>query len=132
MNTRLIRFMVKPFVSPKSQQGSMYTTVMVVALVGIVAIAGLKAIPAYMDNGVVVGTIEAMDERNELEKMNVREIRAALQRTLITNGIRDFDPLNIQLISEDGERYVTINYEVRSPLFMNIDLVVVFDDRFDL
>ena len=115
------------------QQGaSVFTTLMVVILIGLVAMSGLKIVPAYMDNSVIVGAMEGLVEENEVAEMRVRDIRDALSKTLLANGMRDFDYENVELINEKGSEYVSINYETRVPIFYNIEAVVIFTNRFDL
>jgi hypothetical protein len=124
---------IRTEISIAGQKGaSIFATFLVVVLIGLFAMSGLKVVPAYLDNNVIVGAIEAMDDNTGLTEMNIREIRDGLSRSLITNGIRDFDFENVQLVEDGRNEYLDINYEARAPLFYNIEAVVVFTNRFEL
>lgn len=116
--------------SAKVQRGSAYTTIILVALFGLVILAGLKIAPAYIDDQAVTGTIRNMAEDSEFATMSITEIRQSLMRTLNTNRI-PFDASNVVIVKEGGKEYVAINYESRKPLFYNIEAVVVFSHRIE-
>lgn len=116
--------------SKKAQRGSIYTTMILVALFGLVILAALKIAPAYIDDQAIAGTLESMAETEEFSTMSITEVRQSLMRTLNTNRI-DFDASNVVLVKEGGKEYVDVNYESRKPLFYNIEAVVVFSHRFE-
>lgn len=116
--------------SAKAQRGSAYTTMILVALFGLVILAALKIAPAYIDDRAIAGTIENMAASNEFADMSIADIRSSLMRTLNTNRIQ-FDPSNVVLVKEGSREYVDVNYESRKSLFYNIDAVVKFEHRFD-
>lgn len=116
--------------SAKAQRGSIYTTMILVALFGLVILAALKIAPAYIDDSTISGTLENMSETDEFSTMTITEVRQGLMRTLNTNRV-DFDASNVVLTREGGKEYVDVNYESRKPLFYNIEAVVVFSHRFE-
>lgn len=115
--------------SLKRQQGSFYSTAIIVALFGFFLLAALKIAPAYLDNNTVMNTINGMKERGELATMSVTEIRTSLMRTLNTNRVEDFEASSVVITKEGGAEFVDINYESRVSLFYNIDAVVKFQNR---
>ena len=116
--------------SAKSQRGSIYTTMILVALFGLVILAALKIVPAYVDDSAINSTMESMQESADFDTMNINEVRTSLMRTLNTNRIV-FDASNVVLTKEGGNEYVDINYESRKPLFFNIEAVVKFQHRYE-
>lgn len=110
--------------------GSVITTLLIVALIGIVLLAGLKIAPAYLDHSVITNAIRGVLAKSG-NRPSVGEIRSAVMRTANVNGIRDFDSESIKLVREGGQEYVLLAYEQRVPLFYNIDAVVSFEDRFE-
>lgn len=115
----------------QEQRGaSIYTTLIVITLVGVVLLAGLKIVPAYLDNNVIVNAMEGVIASNDVRTMGLGEIRTEVMRTVNLNGIRDFDSQNIQLVREGAREYVDINYDARVHLFYNIDALVSFENRF--
>jgi hypothetical protein len=116
--------------SARAQRGSIYTTMILVALFALVILAGLKIVPAYIDDSAITGTIETMAEGSDFATMSIGDVRSGLMRTLNTNRIA-FDASNVVLVKEGGNEYVDVNYESRKPLFYNIEAVVVFKHRFE-
>jgi len=116
---------------PGRQQGSFYSTVIIVAMFGLFLTTALKIAPKYIDNNVVVNAMESVAANNNLSEMNINEIRAGVMRTLDVNNI-NLDAQAIQLIREGNRDYVDINYEAKVPLFYNISAVVAFENRFDV
>ena len=116
----------------RSQKGaSIFATIFFLVIVGMVLLSVLKVVPSYLDNNVIKNAMQGMIDNNDFEETSLSDVRSELQRSLITNGIRDFSSANVVLIREGDERYIDINYETRSPLFYNIEIVVVFENRFD-
>lgn len=123
---------VYSFKSSKRQNGASFLTIIfLLIIIGMVLLSGIKVAPAYMDNNVVNNAMEGIISNNDFESMGIGDIRADLQRALITNGIREFDGSNVVLTREGDNRYIDINYEYRTPLFYNIEVVVIFENRFD-
>ena len=116
--------------SARAQRGSIYTTMILVALFALVILAALKITPAYIDDQTISGTIETLAESEEFATMSIAEIRQRMMRTLNTNRI-DFDSSNVVLVKEGGNEFVDVKYESRKPLFYNIEAVVVFEHRFE-
>jgi len=117
-------------VSPASQRGSIYTTMIMVALLGFVLLSALKVAPAYLDNNVIINTMDGISSNNDIAAMSIGDIRTSLMRTLNTNRIEGFDASNVVVAREGAEEYIDINYETRVTLFYNIDAIVKFENRF--
>jgi len=115
----------------KQKGASFFGTVMLLVVIGMVLLSGLKVAPSYLDNGVIVNAMEGMANNNDLAEMSVAEIRSSLQRSLQTNNINRFDMSSVQAVRADGQDYIDINYESRVPLFYNIEVVVIFENRFE-
>jgi hypothetical protein len=116
--------------SAKAQRGSIYTTMILVALFAIVILAALKIVPAYIDDSAVNSTMEDLAAGEDFATMSIADVRTALMKTMNTNRI-PFDANNVVLVKEGGSEYVDVNYESRKPLFSNIEAVVVFKHRYE-
>ncbi len=120
------------FNSLRRQKGaSVFAIIILLVMVGMFLLSALKVAPAYMDNNVIVNAMNGMINNNDFESMSISEVRSSLQRSLVTNNIRDFSTGSVVLTREGDDSFVDINYESRVPLFYNIDIVVVFENRFD-
>jgi len=116
---------------PDRQQGSMYSMVVVLILVGVILLEVLKIAPAYIDNNVITNAMSTIAANNDIAAMNIRDIRADLYKTFTTNNIDGFSMENVVVTKENGKEYIDINYEARKELFYNIDAVIKFENRFD-
>lgn len=116
----------------KSQRGaSIYSMIMLGALMGLVLIAVLRLVPPYLDNNVIINAMEGIIANNDMSEISITQIRTDVIRSINVNGMRNFDPSNIQLTMENGREYVDINYESRVDIFYNIDAIVSFENRFE-
>ena len=118
--------------SPVRQLGaSLWGTMLLVGLIGLVLTMGLKIIPAYLSNNVIVNAINGVIANNDIKTMGIAEIRNDLMRTVRTNRIENFNPANVTVTRENSLEYLDVNYETRVHLMYNIDAVVVFNNRFN-
>ncbi|MDG2091366.1 MAG: DUF4845 domain-containing protein [Gammaproteobacteria bacterium] len=118
--------------SKRNQKGaSIFAVIFLLVIVGMVLLSALKVVPAYLNNNIIANAMEGMINNNDFEAVSLAEVRSGLQSSLVTNGIRDFASSNVVLTREGDDRYIDINYETRAPLFYNIEVVVIFENRFD-
>ncbi len=116
----------------RRQKGaSVFAIIILLVMVGMFLLSALKVAPSYMDNNVIVNAMDGMINNNDFESMSIAKVRSNLQRSLVTNNIREFDSSSGVLTREGNNNFVDINYESRVPLFYNIDIVVTFENRFD-
>lgn len=116
----------------RRQKGaSVFAIIILLVMVGMFLLSALKVAPSYMDNNVIVNAMDGTINNNDFESMSIAEVRSNLQRSLVTNNIREFDSSSVVLTREGNNNFVDINYESRVPLFYNIDIVVTFENRFD-
>jgi hypothetical protein len=118
------------FRSASRQRGSIYTTMILSALVAIFLVIVLKIAPAYIDNNVIRNAMQGIQADNDIAAMSLPQVRTLLMRTLNTNRM-DFDSSNIVVVRVGSNEYIDINYETRVPLFYNVDAVVKFQNRFE-
>lgn len=121
---------ILPFRSAAQQRGSVYTAMILAALVAIFLVLVLKLAPAYIDNNVITNAMQGIREENDIAAMSLPQIRTLLMRTLNTNRV-ELASSDIVVVRVGSKEYIDINYETRIPLFYNVDAVVKFDNRFD-
>jgi len=110
---------------------STLSLLMVVALVGLGITCGLKMIPAYIDYWQVKGIFESVEADPAIKQASPKMIEVMLQKRLDINLIQGFDPKEaVSIREEDGEVFVEFYYEVRKPLFANVDVVMKFEHQF--
>ncbi len=121
------------FHGPKKQRGMTGLGWMtVIFLICFFAFVGIKLLPVYMENYSVKSIVEAVKQEPNITKKSSGAVRAMIKKRLLINGIRDINNEHITVKKFGGALSVKIEYEVRRPLFGNMDAVMSFKDEFEL
>jgi len=88
---------------------------------------GFKVAPLYVENNIITGYCEELVESGEAANLTVTELRNRVGDNLRINNIQDFDTRNIKMTKNNGEPKITISYERRKELFLNLDVVAKFE-----
>ena len=88
---------------------------------------GLKLGPLYIDHNIVTSYTKNLIESGEIANLNTSELRRKVSDNLLVNNVRDFDVTHILMAKENNKSVVTIAYERRVELFLNLDVVAKFD-----
>ena len=111
----------------RNQKGMTAISMMVIAaLVGFVAMTAFKLYPAYYDDFAVATALKNMAEDRKLEKASPKDIRKSLDKRITVSGV-SLAKDDVTFVKGKGELTINVNYEVRIPMFYNVDAVVVFD-----
>lgn len=114
----------------KNQQGVTMVGLMFLALViGAFSLVGIKLFPVYFENAQIVGAMEGIYEQSQNESMTIQSVKKGLSSRFSIENIRgiEVDDVDIEIRGDAISLYV--NYEVRTTLFANIDLVVAFEEE---
>lgn len=115
----------------KSQQGASYITILLVIMVfAFVAKAAVAIWPSYWDDRVINDQIEQLMQESSSD-ITPSKFENQMSQRLDMNNIRDLKFKDIATVSTENGLTVTKKYEVRTPFFMNIDLVQTFEKSFD-
>jgi len=109
---------------------SMVSWLLVIVVVSIFVQAGVKLIPAYVDDYIVAKSLTSLSDHTSFSDMSALEIRKNLGKQLRVNGANSTEVSNgINMTSFDDKLTLTINYEKRIPFISNIDFILSFDHR---
>jgi len=90
------------------------------------AVALLKVMPIYFDSFKVGDVVSALkDERGLGEKPNSQIVKMILKR-LDVNMVSDVTKEHIFIEKVKNEVFIDIEYEVRKPMFGNLDVIISF------
>lgn len=122
--------------SLKKQRGlSSLGWLMVLIIVGFILTCAFKMGPAYADNLWIRDALRSLTELQTGDKswdqITNSEIRSHLSRYFTVNNIRGDAAKQIEIDRRREKVLVNINYEVRTPLFYNVSVVMSFDNQFD-
>ena len=115
------------------QLGFISTKMLLIIVIGGVSVTcAFKIAPAYLDNRFVVAALRALgDGTTPLEDMTTNEITSDLKKKFALNNVRG-DPVEAFEIERENDKVmVTVNYEVRTHLFYNLDVVIAFENVLD-
>jgi len=121
------------FQGPKKQRGMTgLGWMMVIFLICFFSFVGIKLFPVYMENYSVKSIVKDLKQEPNFAKKSSGEVRNMINKRLIINSIRDLKKEHITIKKFAGVLSVKIEYEVRKPLFGNLDVVMSFKDEFEL
>lgn len=119
---------------PRKQSGfGLMGWLIVIIIVGGATSLGLQLVPVYMDNNSLNSAIEGIASEPDSSNMREKTLHDRVIQRLKLNGVRDF-PVAERVKINRGKSVpvVVVDYEVRMPLFENLDLVASFNQEFPL
>lgn len=91
---------------------------------------GIKLIPLYIDNRIMIGDLKAFAKSQGATIQTDDAIRRDLRRRFSIDNVRNFDyQKNIKVERSSAGVYVRIAYQIKEPLAANVALLVTFDQR---
>ncbi|WP_415892345.1 DUF4845 domain-containing protein [Neptuniibacter sp. PT8_73] len=115
----------------KHQAGaSMFSILIVLIVAGFLFSVAFKLMPAYMDHRTISSVlVDAMNDPDELAK-GARGIRIGMSKKLIINQVK-MPSDGLRITEEEGIITATLDYEVRVPMFVNVDAIVSFNEEYE-
>ena len=117
--------------SIKKQRGMSVTALfLILAVVGMFSLVAIKIIPIYMENAQIVSAMSRLVEKSRQDEMSVAEVRKSLRSRFSIENIKviDEDYIDIE-IQPNGDLLLYLEYEDRTTLFANVDLIVSFKEE---
>lgn len=97
---------------------------------GVVFSVGMKLFSPYTTHETVKSVVQSVSvDPTELAKPNA-EIRRDIERRFTINQVKLPNRDSLQIIQNESELTFLLDYEVRVPMFFNIDAVVMFKEEF--
>ncbi len=117
----------------KQQRGaSALAILMVVAMAAIILMVAFKLYPAYYEHWQIEGVMESFDDEEGLAELSLREIKRRFSARLQTNNVRNFKmDENVQFDLAEDYLAIELDYEVRVPIYRNIDAVMTFQKSYE-
>ncbi|VUD56513.1 hypothetical protein TDB9533_02169 [Thalassocella blandensis] len=117
----------------KSQKGfSMPGWILIIGFAGFLMMFVIAAAPPYIDNIYVQDALKSLvKDGQNLGQMEKNEIKRALSSYFTINRINSDAEKSFEIKKYGNRVIVNANYEVRSNLMANIDVVVKFENQLD-
>lgn len=97
-----------------------------IAILAFFTVAGLRLTPLYMEYFTVSKVLEAVAAESGISKKSRRVVWSKIDKRLYINGVKAVEPENFSIDIQQGETSYTIEYEVRTGLIGNLDVVAMF------
>jgi hypothetical protein len=98
---------------------------LVVAII-LVAIVGMKVVPAYIEYYTIKKAITGMAQSGELRNASVPDVRRAFERRQQIDDITAIGPSDLEITKEGNEVVISFAYEKRIALLKNVSLLIDF------
>ena len=119
----------------KKQQGMTAVDIlMVLALIAFFTLLALRLVPPYLENFNVTSSLKSLQTEVGIKDKSPGEIRNLLQRRLDINDVANVKRENVTIAKDakSGLLKIAVDYEVRVPIMLNVDAVVVFSDSVEV
>jgi hypothetical protein len=119
--------------SLQQQRGlTMISWVVVIAILAFCGMFLFRIVPMYAENMYVTDALRSLAKPgSNLAEMSDAEINKKLQNFYMVNNVRSDGAQNIVIDRKSGTLLITIDYENRTNLFYNIDVVTSFQNHLD-
>lgn len=108
----------------KRQQGlTAVGMVLVLSCIALFSLMGIRLLPMYIESFKVDSAMKSLDGEEGLAQKTPAEIKELILKRLDIDDVDDVAAEHIAISRNDGKLVVDINYQVRSPLFSNIELL---------
>jgi len=121
------------FNSLKKQAGASAPIVMVfLGMTAVILTLAFKLYPPIFEHWQVESVVESFEEDNDVTEITEEEIKKRFSKRLVVNNVRNFKLKEWLFITkDDGLLTIEVNYEVRVPVYRNIDAIMTFEKVFE-
>ncbi len=96
-------------------------------IIAMFAVVLVKVVPLYLGNFKVQSILKSLAEEKETAGSTPGEIEKRILARLSIDDVDNVTKEHIKISRESGKLVITVNYESRVPLFLNLDVVAKFD-----
>lgn len=97
----------------------------------LVAIAGLKLIPSYMESAKIANLFTAIANDPEMQKASPRDIRLSFEKRASIDGVTSIRADDVEVATDGGRLVLSASYTVKVPLAGNVSLLLEFSPSSD-
>jgi hypothetical protein len=121
--------MKKKTISGSRQKGvSTISIIVIVGIFGLLVVTFFKVFPMYYDNIKLQSALEALQQDSQVDPKSKRSIWAALSKRLNIDEVRNIKLDHVTMSRKDGKTTVTVTYETRDDLILNLFIGGVFSE----
>lgn len=110
------------------QRGFSFSGFLVVAvLLVLLAIGGMKLIPAYMQNAEIKSIMDSIAHDPEMQGAPVKSIRESFSKRAMMNNISTVSAEDIEIGKDGNTLTLSVSYQVKIPVGGNASLLLDFN-----
>lgn len=111
------------------QEGvSILGILVILALLSFALTVGIRLLPTWLDGRAVKNSLLSVAEQSSAAN-SLQEVSKRLDSNFNTNRIEAIKLKDVKIYREKGKIIIDANYEKRTPLFQNVDAVLMFNDN---
>lgn len=118
-------------VVPSQRGASLLSTLLVLIVAGVFVSVGFKLFTPYKDHATINSIVSDMVSDPEELTVSIREMRSNLDKRFLINQVRLPSPEALDIRQEEGVLYFDLKYEVRVPMYYNVDALVTFEEHYE-
>jgi len=128
--TRVSKPLSKSISKPMLKQKGASTPLLILFLgmTAIIATIAFKLYPPFFEHWQIESVVDSFEDEAGIDELTVNEISKRFNVRLVSNNVRSFNSRESTVITkEDGVLTIDVLYEVRIPMYRNIDAIVKFE-----
>ena len=106
--------------------------VIVLGLIAFFTLITLRLAPLYLEYSKVSSVLESLKKEPGITRESKAEVQRLIARRFDINEVRNLDPKIAEIESKGGRLTVKMQYERRTTMLGNVDLVVTFDKSIEV
>jgi len=116
----------------RKQEGASFLSMLTIILVaGVFFSVAFKLYPAYMDYMTIDSVLTKVIQDNDEISKDPKSIKRDLDKKWAVNQIRLPNKESLIIRRKEGVVRMTLDYEVRVPMFFNVDAMVKFEKQYE-
>lgn len=118
----------RPVMRERQAGVSILGVLVILALFSFFLTVSIRLMPSYMEGRSIKAAIEKVAEASSPES-SIRDVVRRIDSNFITNRIEVISSRQVKVYREEGKIVIDASYETRTPLFDNVDAVLMFPDN---
>jgi hypothetical protein len=111
-----------------NQQGLSFTTFLIsVVVIVLLAISGLRVVPAYLQNKTIQTTFDEIAHQPDIKNIPLNDIKADFRRRAMVSEITAIKLDDVEITKDESGVTLSANYPVKISLFGNASLLLEFN-----
>lgn len=112
----------------RKQQGLSLSSLLIWSIILVlIAVFGMKLVPAYIEHSAITKNLKAIAKEVELQAGDPDQIRLSFSKRAQIDNIKSISGQDIKINRENGRIVLSAKYTVKIPLISNISLNIDFE-----